>query len=528
MNIGAITCEFNNCNLIYENPITLPCGNTLCQSHLNNYNLQFVCCFCQKEHFIPQYGFGVNKAIMKMIDSFNQSNPIRKIIKESYEHLNQSIKEYEDIDPDVYVYEYFGEIRNQVDLHREELISNINARYDEIINQLKEKEQKCQQYKPNFKKVDLIQLKKQFMPTWLKFMRMTNKSQDELNNLLENINNKLEQIQNQTKMFKKDLLLGEWIEFRKYEKNNSFGELVQRKENSSHLSIDCGKLIREFDNNQHVGCIRSIQYDIYSNKMITASENNEIKIWRLDTGECLKTLTQHKAYVTCISIISNDQFASGSYDETIKIWNFDSYECRLCLNNKIAVASLCSISKNQIVCGSLDGSIKLWNLNNTHHRAKTIIAHISCISYLKLIGNSKLISASADRLIKIWSLDTFECINILEGHLDYISCLDLTLNDLTLISCSRDHTVKLWQLESGEMLNSIRFDSPVCSVKRLNHDLIAVGLCNGEIQIYDINKMYLIKTISAHSTFVFRLYPLSNGDLLSGSGNGEIKLWTIF
>jgi WD40 repeat protein len=77
------------------------------------------------------------------------------------------------------------------------------------------------------------------------------------------------------------------------------------------------------------------------------------------------------------------------------------------------------------------------------------------------------------------------------------------------------------------MLKSIEYEHPVYCVKELNEDLITVGLNNSEIQIYDLNKMENIKTISAHSSLVYRLLLLSNGNLISGSAHGGIKLWDV-
>ena len=39
--------------------------------------------------------------------------------------------------------------------------------------------------------------------------------------------------------------------------------------------------------------------------------------------------------------------------------------------------------------------------------------------------------------------------------------------------------------------------------------------------------METVKTISAHSSCVKRMCSLSNGNLVSGSENGEIKLWDL-
>ena len=72
-----------------------------------------------------------------MIESFNQSQPLKKLIKIAFENLNQLINEYEKLKSDAFVYDYFSEIRNKVDLHREELVKEINERSEEIIQKLK-------------------------------------------------------------------------------------------------------------------------------------------------------------------------------------------------------------------------------------------------------------------------------------------------------------------------------------------------------------------------------------------------------
>ena len=99
----------------------------------------------------------------------------------------------------------------------------------------------------------------------------------------------------------------------------------------------------------------------------------------------------------------------------------------------------------------------------------------------------------------MWSLETFECIKVHEGHSSSIMFSELNSND-SFLSCSEHQTVKSWQIEQGELLNSIEYDQPVNNVKRLTEDLVAIALENGEIQIYDLNKM---KNVQAHSSHFF-------------------------
>jgi WD40 repeat protein len=302
--------------------------------------------------------------------------------------------------------------------------------------------------------------------------------------------------------------------------------LIEETKDEHLLSKECGKSIKTFK--QHSECVNCIQVDENSNKLISVSNDETIKIWNLETGQCLMTLNDHQDWISSILITSNNKFISGSLDNTIKIWDLNSYECLTTLTNQTYVQSLCLISCEEIACGCKDGSINIWKLSNSI-KINSFKAHDDLISYLLLVDSNKLISCSGknDKRIKIWNLATFECVKTLEGHSNYINYLELT-SYRDLLSCSDDKTVKLWKIETGQILKLIQFNHPVNCVKTLNEDLIATALDNGEIEIYDLKKNEKIKTIKEHSTAVFRLNLLSNGHLLSSDVSGQIKLLKIF
>ena len=132
-NSEDLVCDYDCCKMILENPVTLLCGNTLCKEHLDNFDEKFTCFFCNEEHQIPKNGFIINKTIAKIINNYVNSNPLRNKIQASFEELSESIEDYVKIDPDVFVFDYFAEIRNKVDLHREELKKEVDQKSDEIL-----------------------------------------------------------------------------------------------------------------------------------------------------------------------------------------------------------------------------------------------------------------------------------------------------------------------------------------------------------------------------------------------------------
>ncbi len=122
------------CNQFFEDPVTLPCGETVCKSHCDRISND-KCLFCSEIHITPKNGFLVNKVIKAQLEfqfnkinlNFTQFNDYKKIL----ENLNKDLKEFETIhnDPCSYIYEYFSEITRQVDLRKEIVIKDIQTHF---------------------------------------------------------------------------------------------------------------------------------------------------------------------------------------------------------------------------------------------------------------------------------------------------------------------------------------------------------------------------------------------------------------
>ena len=534
MNIEACVCKYNDCHLIFDDPVTLSCGYSLCRNHLNESNQTFMCQFCSNEHseFIP------SKTISAIIEKYIELNPRRKKIRQCFDQLIELIQEYKILDQDEFIYDYFAEIKNKVDLYREELLDKTTINQNdkdeimkislEIIEKLEEKEQKCKSNAVNVEKTSLDKLiDVEKLLEWRKMLRNPNLSKSDLCDLLAEIYCNLNLLKMEASKFKKTLLMNESIKFNKSKSKNLFGSLKSTK-NVLILSKRCGKIIQKFNNCS--GRILSIKADEKTNRLICGSSDNSIKIWNQANKNCLKILEDHEDCVENILLISNNKFISGSNDRTIKIWDIDSYECLNTLENESGVRSLCLIPKNQIACGCHNGSISVWDLDNSI-QVKTFEAHQKPIRNLKLtIDHLKLISCSRENMIKIWNLETFDCIQtISKGEFQGICNLDLTSNGNLLTSSSSDKTVKLWQIETGEILKSIQFQYEVFCLRTINENLIAVGLENGKIIIFDLNKMEIIKEISKRNlTDIYCLHILSNGNICCGDTAGRICLIDVF
>merc|ERR1712070_597197 len=58
-------------------------------------------------------------------------------------------------------------------------------------------------------------------------------------------------------------------------------------------------------------------------------------------------------------------------------------------------------------------------------------------------------SGSGDGDLRLWSLDSATCTDVLHGHEDAVRCISVDWQKNRAVSGSRDHTIKVWNLNSG-------------------------------------------------------------------------------
>jgi len=95
---------------------------------------------------------------------------------------------------------------------------------------------------------------------------------------------------------------------------------------------------------------------------------------------------------------------------------------------------------------------------------------------------ARAISASNDRTLKVWDLETGEQIRTLEGHTDWVRAVAVTNDGARAISASDDKTLKVWDLETGEVLGTFNGDSALyaCSVSPDGNTIVA-GEASGRV-----------------------------------------------
>ena len=137
--------DCDRCNNLLVDPIVMPCSNVICKKHLNeilnnisNEKNTFICGICLEEHQIPKNGFIVNNRLHKLtkfeLNTLKLSPVFHECTKEIEDAKDNMFKvELLEQNAENYIYEYFEDIKRQVDIRREDLKLKIDEYSDEMI-----------------------------------------------------------------------------------------------------------------------------------------------------------------------------------------------------------------------------------------------------------------------------------------------------------------------------------------------------------------------------------------------------------
>ena len=196
---------------------------------------------------------------------------------------------------------------------------------------------------------------------------------------------------------------------------------------------------------------------------IASGSYKEIKIWDIESGECIQTLISHSSWINCLTFLPNGNIMSCSGDTTIKVWNLERGECvNTFTGHSSSVQSLLLLNNGQVASGSHDKTIKIWNMASGEC-VKTLQGHFSFVFRLQVTDSGELISCSADSTIRVWDLNKEgRCIKTLDGHSSPVTSIRVNSQNSLLISCSINGTIKKWDFNTCHCVDTI-YTSNVCS-----------------------------------------------------------------
>ncbi|MEH2370114.1 WD40 repeat domain-containing protein, partial [Nostoc sp.] len=161
----------------------------------------------------------------------------------------------------------------------------------------------------------------------------------------------------------------------------------------------------------------------------------------------------------------------------------------------------------------------------------SLTGHSKRVNAVAFTPNGKqVISASWDKTLKLWNLETGECEHTFQGHSDRVTAVALTSDGKQVISTSWDNTLKLWNLETGkhdrtfhghrDAVNAVIFTPDGKQAISASHDKT--------LKLWNLETGKDEHTFQGHSNWVKAVALTPDGkQVISASSDNTLKLWNL-
>eukprot|EP01043_Picozoa_sp_COSAG02_P021826 COSAG02_NODE_1118_length_14469_cov_8.856228_13_plen_537_part_00 len=267
--------------------------------------------------------------------------------------------------------------------------------------------------------------------------------------------------------------------------------------------------------------------------------------------------------VNDVVLMSTNMLVSCGDDKTLHLWDLDKRDKIAHIENDRIIRVLARVSDTVVASGNADNSIKLWNLSTTEEglkwskraRQMSILAgHTGEVAALCAVTDTIIASGSLDKLIKLWDIETGECILQLEGHEDVVHALTV-VSPGVLASASGDNTIRLWSIDGEDKGTCTRTldggEHPVLALCRMSDTQFASGGADMAARVWDLAQDHshpVVSTFKSHTSSITAMTVLQRSSkpdgvdevaeggeaelstasiLVTGSADMTIKLWDL-
>ncbi len=179
--------------------------------------------------------------------------------------------------------------------------------------------------------------------------------------------------------------------------------------------------------------------------------------------------------------------------------------------------------------------VKLWRRPHGVRRAD-LPATASAVQAISVSPDGKWAAVGeASGEIKLWDLATLKDPKALAGHTAAVSDLEFLPDGLKLVSASQDKTVRLWNVADGAAVTQLETPAAVNALAVIaDGTQVATGGADNIIRLWSLPAeagaaIAAVKDILGHVGPVTALTASASdkGQLISGSGDGTIRIWNL-
>lgn len=283
----------------------------------------------------------------------------------------------------------------------------------------------------------------------------------------------------------------------------------------------------------HTKKVRDIEFSPDGQYLVSGGSDTDLAVWQLDGKKIYER--QHNESITSVSISADSRYVvSGGRAGYMKLWSLADGTLKSTFEHEAQIYSVdFSPDQKTVAMSDENNAIHIFDvIDEKLVLNKRFIAHDNSVQAVQFSLDGKILaSASADRLIKLWSTTDYQLLHTLAGHTDRVYALDFDPQGKWLVSASADNSVRFWDLSADvPTLRPIALphNNWVFDVKfNPTGDRLASATGNGDVMLWSRDSTLLKKSINPKTRMMQVAFSPDNNMLASANSDKRIRLYKV-
>lgn len=192
---------------------------------------------------------------------------------------------------------------------------------------------------------------------------------------------------------------------------------------------------------------------------IVASNVTEVKVWDLETKQCIHTLRGPQSPIATVTITENGKWVgSGDHGHTAHVWDLDTGTHLNVFEGHTGCVRAVAISEDGqwVVTGSDDNTVRVWDrtTGETIHRLE---GHTDGVLAVAISSDAKWVaSGGKDWKVFLWNRETGHRFNSFVRHVDWVRTVAISPDGKWVASGSDDRDLEVWNRATGQHVRTFR------------------------------------------------------------------------
>jgi WD40 repeat protein len=295
--------------------------------------------------------------------------------------------------------------------------------------------------------------------------------------------------------------------------------------------VETGQALRTLAG--HTDSVNGVALSGDGQRVVSASSDRTLRVWDVRTGQALRTLEGHTGPVYGVALSGDGRRAvSASWDQTLKVWDVETGQALHTLEGHTRPVTGVALSGDgrRAVSASNDTTLKVWDVE-TGQTLRTLEGHIDGVNGVALSGDGRrAVSASWDTTVRVWDVETGQALRTLEGHTVWVSGVALREDGRRAVSASDDLTLKVWDVETGQALSTLDGHTRRVSGMALSGDgrRAVSASYDRTLKVWDVETRQALRTLEGHTSWVLGVALSGDGRCaVSASDDETLKVWDV-